>query len=340
MQPQAEALCQENVKLVQTALDQCMTAHDKCAAVSRFRAVPTRLIDLSRSKDGETPLETDGADLAKQPRWAALSYCWGSQIKSQAQFRTARDNYDINQAGFALNNVSEVVQDAVTAARTLRIRYMWVDAICIIQDDNIDWEQEAASMSSVYQGAYVTLVPLASDSCQKGFLEREQRPSFTMDFASSINPAVQGQYIITTWRGFATLLFDHNLRDRGLEEEYSPLAQRAWALQESMLSTRRLYFGQNYLRFKCPQLRWDESMLGFGEEQDEPLVEFLGRAHNQEWYQNWNHRVAEMSSRRALTHRADRLPSISGMAHLALRGGPTDAYVAGIWRGGLARGLL
>lgn len=50
-------------------------------------------------------------------------------------------------------------QDAIQITRSLGIRYLWIDALCILQDldDPSDWLKESARMGDVYKFAYVTI---------------------------------------------------------------------------------------------------------------------------------------------------------------------------------------
>jgi len=58
------------------------------------------------------------------------------------------------RSGLPLNILPPTIRDAVTIARCLGLQYIWIDCLCIIQDDPIDWEIEAAKMGSYYQSAY------------------------------------------------------------------------------------------------------------------------------------------------------------------------------------------
>lgn len=61
--------------------------------------------------------------------------------------------------------LSETFQDAITLTRQLRVQYIWIDSLCIVQDDRYDWETESATMAAVFQNAYLTIAAsLAADS--------------------------------------------------------------------------------------------------------------------------------------------------------------------------------
>lgn len=69
--------------------------------------------------------------------------------------------------------MTPVLQDAIKTCRSLSISYLWIDALCITQDDPLDWERESASVGLIYLNAYLTICALSSDSCTGSFLDRK-----------------------------------------------------------------------------------------------------------------------------------------------------------------------
>lgn len=88
-------------------------------------------------------LETD----IQTGRYIALSYCWGN-TGQQAVTTTA--NFQARKHGIDIGELPQTFQDAILLARELQVRYLWIDSLCIIQDDENDWETEAPMMSQVY----------------------------------------------------------------------------------------------------------------------------------------------------------------------------------------------
>lgn len=112
---------------------------------------PTRLIELTREA-GMVRL-VHAADLTGTEAYAALSHRW-----PQSEFLKCREE----TIEFLKNDVPEhtltkTFQEAIRLTRDLGFSYLWVDSLCIVQDDNEDWERESRTMASVYSNAEVTL---------------------------------------------------------------------------------------------------------------------------------------------------------------------------------------
>ena len=98
--------------------------------------------------------------------YATLSYCWGGV----PQFSATRANIGELINGFSLNRLSQTVKDAVEVTRSLGLRYLWVDALCIVQDDPLDKDHEIERMGSIYMSAAVTIAALSATATTEGFL--------------------------------------------------------------------------------------------------------------------------------------------------------------------------
>lgn len=167
---------------------------DDCHPLRRSSFSPTRLLDLGESDTDEVRLiETrDGHCVSS---YVALSYCWGPADAARTQLKTESHTLQKRKHGIPNQIMSRVMQDAIKTTRLLSLRYLWIDALCIVQDDNDDWEKEAASMGQVYSNAALTLCALSSSSCHEGFLQRTSAV-FSIPFQSSINSAISGSYTL------------------------------------------------------------------------------------------------------------------------------------------------
>ena len=289
------------------------TSDDKC-----------RLVEFStRSRNGSTP------------KYAALSYCWGTESEAASQLKTESASLSQRLAGIQEGEWTPVLRDAVRVTRSLGIPYLWIDALCIMQGTDGDWEEQCAQMDQIYGGAYVTFCALSSRSCQEGFLQQTTL-ALKIPFQSHINPSVNGSFRLRQAYTISTdnfIPFQHI----SLDDYDSEWGSRGWTFQEQFLSSRILYFGKATIHFSCPILwhsygRQATSGKQYGNVADinDPgglpvnwptmITDFSSR---------WSHR-ADLS-RGPFTVRTDILPSLSGIAAIFSSKADGDRYVAGMW---------
>lgn len=158
------------LKRIRQWIEKCETECTHCndSSVQSSTSYPTRLIDVS-----QPPLRLVITSSLKQEErlpYIALSHCWGGN----RCFMTTRDAISDRLRGFAMAALPDTFQDAVSLTRSLHIRYLWIDSVCIIQDDRQDWRIESSRMCDMYSNAYLTIsATLASDDTQ-GFLRHRQ----------------------------------------------------------------------------------------------------------------------------------------------------------------------
>ncbi|PWY73546.1 HET-domain-containing protein [Aspergillus eucalypticola CBS 122712] len=144
--------------------------------------LPTRLLDLSSRGCSALRLVLPTVNpefLSLKPsqrRYATLSYSWGSIDQAKRQLKTVSDTHVEHLSSIKLGKIPQTIADAIQLCRALGIRFLWVDALCIIQDDKEDWAKEALSMSQVYSHSFITLCILRGDSCSSGFLKPKHNP--------------------------------------------------------------------------------------------------------------------------------------------------------------------
>ncbi|KAK4445469.1 heterokaryon incompatibility protein-domain-containing protein, partial [Podospora aff. communis PSN243] len=100
--------------------------------------------------------------------YAALSYCWGDSASMEVA-KTTQSNLAARLQGFQLDQLPATLRDAIALTQKQGIRYIWIDALCIVQDCHDEWEAEAGKMMAYYGKAYVTIVPKLSGRAGDGF---------------------------------------------------------------------------------------------------------------------------------------------------------------------------
>ncbi|KAL9070496.1 MAG: hypothetical protein Q9157_005794 [Trypethelium eluteriae] len=203
----------------------CLECHDRCRLTPTRRFLPTRLLDIhSIDSTGQIFLVLPEEARITRP-YATLSHCWGKA----KTLKLLSGNINQLQSGIAFGSLPTSYKEGITLARRLGLQYIWIDSLCIVQDDEADWRREAAQMANIFRYGEISIATAAaadnSDTC---FTERNS--------ALIRLPSVQASWAQLPSCEYYLLpggLYFHQVED-------SPLHKRAWVLQETMLAPRVL----------------------------------------------------------------------------------------------------
>ncbi|EHK24031.1 uncharacterized protein TRIVIDRAFT_128569, partial [Trichoderma virens Gv29-8] len=188
-------------------LTECRASHEECR-VSDAAFVPNRLLYL-----GDDRTDSNTLELVEKPDrpipYAALSHRWTKETPAKSLLTS--NLLDRKQHGMPIASLPRMMQDVVLVLRRLGIQYIWIDCLCIIQDDKDDWKREAALMASIYTNAELTVAASWCDQPDQSLFRDHSAPHEL------------------TW----------------------PLLTRGWVYQEQLLSRRMLHFTQNELIWEC-----------------------------------------------------------------------------------------
>jgi hypothetical protein len=159
--------------------------------------LPTRVLDVSVDPDFVRLVETSG----QRGAYVTLSHRWGGSKVITTQLSTL----EARKSGIPLNQLPQTFVDAVQIARRLKIQYLWIDSLCIIQDCTDDWEREASKMADVYSNAYLTVAASSSlgsnGGCFPSWDSRSKVPHFSPDSVSLGMPVLADTAPILDTRG-------------------------------------------------------------------------------------------------------------------------------------------
>lgn len=275
-----------------------------------------------------------------------------------------------------MDSLSRLFRDAIEFTRTIGIKYIWIDSMCIVQDDIQEKAREIAGMSAIYEGAVLTLSATVSTS--GGSVLLPDRHYFNqIKVAEPKGDRLFALYVTDqAFSGFTEDILE------------GALSKRAWCFQERLLSPRLLHCGRDQLHWECHEGIWSEcstirqwyddftliddcelrtslhSDFSFSEKPDTivigPIEEGGTKRLDAEWdkavgsstspvqdpsaedkrkvYDDWYRAVSAYTDRQ-ITSFYDKLPALAGAAvrfNLSIN----DNYAAGIWTNDLPQGLL
>lgn len=264
----------------------------------------------------------------------------------------------------SLTDLPRTFADAVKITRQFEIRYLWIDSLCII-DNEEDWRRESASMNKVYRNSWLNIAATGFQDPNGGcFFNREPTmvEPLSIDVPSWCKDSKQERLPFTKY-----LCIDFDIWTCSIDE--SPLGGRAWAVQERFLSPRQIHFGSQQLFWECRENTACETLQGglpqrltgagksghlkaVAKELHELCIAsttkvsdksspFLGLRTVQtcpEVSKIWGDLVDHYSGC-ALTFGPDKLVAISGIVQEIQRA-IADEYLAGMWRSDLAHSLV
>lgn len=310
--------------------------------------LPTRVIDVGTSNDKLKLVETNGS----KGTYITLSYCWGETGDSAS---TNRSNIQERLKRLAASSLCRTHRDAIEITRSLGVKYLWVDAICIIQDDSNDWGKEIVQMADIYSSSVLTISAAQSKDAQGGILldRPAETASFHMlTFATPTDdpdqPAERNilyRRPITNHKVWSNCVTQQAYEVTPYDLEYLPLENRAWCLQERILSRRIIHFAQHEFFWECQVSRRCEcgeigGIIGFDDAPTirEDFTNAIKSSDIEKGSHFWMSIVMECT-RRGIKYPKDRLPALWGIAQRLQQAGFGE-YLAGIWRSGLPEQVL
>src|ERR1700722_1984496 len=182
----------------------CIDNHSQCASYEKIVrgeiSFPTRVLDVGDSSDSQVLRLVQGAGLVG--RYVALSHCWGKN----PVIKTTKESLGSFSKCIDPRTLTRTFLDAVMITRRLGVRYPWIDSLCIVQDDNEDWDREAASMAQVYSQSLVTLAASAASDGSQGFLRtNSEHPLIEIGYPSGSSRAVHTIFVGLPFNRFQSL---------------------------------------------------------------------------------------------------------------------------------------
>lgn len=326
-----------------------------------------RLCRLISQKEGEKRPDQPSFE----GRYVTLSHRWGGLHFP----KLGRHNLSDYQTDMLLEDMPLTFRHAMIFARSLGIRWIWIDALCILQQDEEDWLYESSQMDKVYRYSYCNISATSAPNSTVGlFRDRDPEKQWfdivrlkteglTMDAPETVRCTISD---LTFWPE----QIDHGAVNR-----------RSWVLQERLLAARVIHWCEDQIAFECrrldraecrpeglPNLQIKAGQL-FDQARLKAMDSMAGRRlyklrleasqgilnpSSVAWkmeqinpklfiYEVWK-RIVEIYTRLEITNQSDRLIALSGIARMMAAtleaDGTKDQYVAGMWKNHLESQLL
>ncbi|MCJ1245185.1 hypothetical protein MMC30_002386 [Trapelia coarctata] len=191
-----------------------------------------RVLDVFRGCVVEAPIKC---------RYLALSYVWGGID----QLRLTKQTFPVLTKGNStldnFHTATKTVKDAIAFCQVLGETYLWIDALCILQDDPQDQKAQISAMDLIYSCAFATVVAASGKTANAGLpgVLAESRPSSPSEIVDGLDLMLTPRYSIFS-----------------ISE--SPWNARAWTYQEKLLSKRLIIFTNYQAYFYCNNALWRE----------------------------------------------------------------------------------
>ncbi|KAJ0160938.1 hypothetical protein CTA2_7052 [Colletotrichum tanaceti] len=325
-------LAEDRILCTKTWLDFCETSHGNECRPSE-RRLPKRLLDTRPTHPLRLVASEDIERRGERVRYATLSYSWGASLP----FKTTTASETDHVVGIREDLLPRTFRHAIKLVRALAIPYLWIDSLCIVQDDPLEWQSEASYMEDYYSGSTLTVAATDALDSNGGCFpedddgielpgpascrtdrskvpfqsgpstseERQYRPSNPNVQVFSYNCQIGDTN--TVGNVMVRLQYSHprSIRRR------AHLSTRGWVLQEQVLSHRTVHCMKSETYWECRCILATQSNQRYGPVRGSDVGHSEhSKAHFTSMWPEW----VEDYSRRDFTMPSDRLRAFAGIS--------------------------
>ncbi|KAL5405542.1 hypothetical protein PMIN03_008399 [Paraphaeosphaeria minitans] len=224
----------------------CAETHENCNNHRKSNFVPTRLVDLGMENTNMVRIVNTAKKNITGP-YLTLSHSWGPPTFLQLR----RENeIELMGQGVGISKLTTNFQQAISVAKFIGIRYIWIDSLCIMQGPGGDFKSEGQLMHKVYRHSHCNIA-VADSSDSEGGLFRQRNPTNILPMR--IEADGTGKLPRGTWR-----ILEDDLWGKKLLA--TKIYTRGWVFQERMLSPRILHFADSQIFWDCSTLSACEAL--------------------------------------------------------------------------------
>lgn len=302
----------------------CSESHRKCRELDHGlqQILPDRLIEILTDDNGRSfkwklVRRTNLGKIS----YLTLSHCWGSS----QHVSLTKENYSAHMEPTESSKLPKSFQHAISVTFLLGFRFIWIDSLCIIQNDHKDWMAQASIMGSIYKNSSCNIAATwAADGDDGCFTTRNPR-TITLDLGLGKSQ----EYHVDRMK----LYYDDLME--------APWNKRGWVTQERSLARRQLSFAKSQVYWECRELvaseqyptgipqslmdlsSYDQAAPPIGK----PTLDYTTVADRRrawaalvDFYSNFN-----------FSKLSDKMIALAGLAK-DMRNMTGDTYLAGLWK--------
>jgi Heterokaryon incompatibility protein (HET) len=229
-----------NLQLFKRWRQLCSAYHgDSCArppwATSNDDVPPSfRVINVHTNCVEDAPIK---------PSYFALSYVWGRFAENDLCATSANISSLKKERGLAREELPQTILDVMKLVIELGGKHLWVDRLCILQDDENDKAQQIPCMDSIYSLAELTIIAASGSDAHDG-VAGLSIPRYIEQDTCRIGDEL-ALMVIPPENTFSSCTYN----------------QRGWTFQERLLSRRSLIFTEGQAYWSCGSADWSERLI-------------------------------------------------------------------------------
>lgn len=247
---------------IRRMINNCLSVHSKCKP-ARPTTLPKRVLDVLLD-DGSKGVKLREVEFNTQDQryefgeYCTLSHCWGT---GRTIPKTTSSTLEANQKNIPWSTLPRTFQDAVSLTRALGFRWLWIDSLCIVQDDAEEKLNESFRVDEIFRNAFLTIAATSAVESTDGLFLPKTQP-FKIQ-ATDSKGSVSKIYVREQPSHYSFKApFDSGAHMNDWELPFNPsvesnlptpLLKRAWAYAERLLSPRVLHFTKSEMILECSE---------------------------------------------------------------------------------------
>ncbi|KAI0812206.1 HET-domain-containing protein [Xylaria sp. FL0064] len=266
-----------NLKLLRSWFKECCSTHEVCRRGSYSKkpfddmgsstVIPLRVVDVGVAQDGSDSPRLVATNHKAFGRYLTLSHCWGRVTP----LRTTAATCEAWHTALPWDQLPKTFQDAIERTRELGERFLWIDSLCIVQDDPADLDAQIGLMGAIFEGSYCTIAAVDAKGMKAGEVGAHFPGPNEAENVRKARLWLEGRGQDELSDNVYEVIIDKVVQYGASYNRLLTKAwySRGWVYQERELSRRCIFFTEKGLSWRCNQY-WDTENTGVPECQDRP----------------------------------------------------------------------